>query len=73
MRYCPQKKSNRKKSGYTGKTYCFGSIWQAKLRQNKVILAKNCKNITKKAEKFLHPLEEIYIFFVYVKVGQMLY
>ena len=43
------------------------------LWENFVNLEGFCKNSTKMGAKFLHPLEEIYIFFVYEKAGQMLY
>lgn len=50
-----------------------GIAWKADLWENLVNLEGFCKNSTKIGVKFLHPLEEIYIFFVYEKAGQMLY
>lgn len=48
-------------------------IRKAGLWENNVNLEGICKKSTKIGVKFLHPLEEIYIFFVYERGGQMLY
>lgn len=50
-----------------------GMVRKADLWEYFVKLEGFCKNSTKMSVKFLHPLEEIYIFFVYEKAGQMLY
>lgn len=50
-----------------------GMVWKADLWEYLVKLEVICKNSTKIGVKFLHHLEEIYIFFVYEKAGQMLY
>lgn len=52
---------------------CTGVIRKADLWENFVKLEGFCKKSTKTGVKFLHPLDEFYIFFVYEKAPQMLY